>query len=134
MPVLGFCHFRKKFYHHIFFEEIFFLQVLDSMLKFKNGIQGFIVKPLYKVNKFDNRPGNHTQFKMFDKNFLFPEMPKLLFQKWHKLDFYWQGAPQLFQASATVRHCSTSCKVTIQLDHFCIGDWSNIDVHKFIWA
>ena len=25
---------------------------------------------------------------------------------------------QLFQASATVRHCSTSFKVKIQLDHF----------------
>ena len=42
--------------------------------------------------------------------------------------------PQLFQASATVRHCSTSLKVKIQLDHFCIGDGSYIDVHKFIWA
>ena len=41
---------------------------------------------------------------------------------------------QLFQASATVCHCSTRFKVEIQLDHFCIGDGSYIDVHKFIWA
>ena len=31
---------------------------------------------------------------------------------------------QLFQASATVRHCLTSFKVKIQLDHFCIGNGS----------
>ena len=41
---------------------------------------------------------------------------------------------QLFQASATARHCLTSFKVEIQLDHFCIGDGSYIDVHKFIRA
>ena len=41
---------------------------------------------------------------------------------------------QLFQASATVRHCSTSFKVKIQPDHFCIGNGSYIDVHKFIWV
>ena len=41
---------------------------------------------------------------------------------------------QLFQASETVCHCLTSFKVKIQLDHFCIGNVSYIDVHKFIWA
>ena len=36
---------------------------------------------------------------------------------------------------ATVRHCSTSFKVQIQLDHFCIGDESYIDVYLgLIWA
>ena len=41
---------------------------------------------------------------------------------------------QLFQAGATVCHCLASFKVKIQLDHFCIGDGSYIDVHKFILA
>ena len=41
---------------------------------------------------------------------------------------------QLFCASATVRNCLTSFKVKIQLDHFCIGDGSYIDIHKFFWA
>jgi hypothetical protein len=41
---------------------------------------------------------------------------------------------QLFQAGNTVCHCLTSFKVKIQLDHFCIGDGSYIDVHKFICA
>ena len=38
---------------------------------------------------------------------------------------------QLFQAGATVCHCLTSFKVKIQLDYFCIGDGSHIDVRKF---
>ena len=41
---------------------------------------------------------------------------------------------QLFQASATVRHCLTIFKVKIQLNHQYIGNGSNIAVHKFIWA
>ena len=41
---------------------------------------------------------------------------------------------QLFHASATVRHCLTSFKVKLQLDHYYFGDESYIDVHKFIWA
>ena len=41
---------------------------------------------------------------------------------------------QLFQAGATVCHCLTSFKVKIQLNPFCIGDGSYIDVHKFILA
>ena len=44
----------------------------------------------------------------------------------------WLGQAQLFQAGATVRHCLTSFKVKIQLDHFFIGDGSYIDIHKFI--
>ena len=41
---------------------------------------------------------------------------------------------QLFHADATVRHCWTIFKVEIQRYHYCIGDGSYIDVHKFIWA
>ena len=41
---------------------------------------------------------------------------------------------QMFQVSTTVCHCLTNFIVKIQLDHFCIGDGTYIDVHKLIWA
>ena len=41
---------------------------------------------------------------------------------------------QVFQAIATVCHCWTSFMMKIKLDHFCIGNGSYIDIHKFIWA
>ena len=44
------------------------------------------------------------------------------------------GTPQLFHAGATVGHFWTILKVKIQLDHYCIGDGSYIDFHRFIWA
>ena len=47
---------------------------------------------------------------------------------------YCTRCAQLFQAGPTVRHCLTSFKVKIHLDHYCIGDGSYIDVNKFIWA
>ena len=45
-----------------------------------------------------------------------------------------EPASQLFQASETACHCSTSFEVKIQLDHFSIGDGRCIDVYKFILA
>ena len=64
-----------------------------------------------------------------------PILPELTVQKMILvLMFLSEQASQLFQASATVCHCLTSFNVKIQLDHFCIGDGSYIDVHKFIFA
>ena len=51
-------------------------------------------------------------------------------EKGHNFKLQHGFGSQLFHSCATVRHCLKSFKVKIQLDHYCIGDGSYIDVYK----
>ena len=95
----------------------------------------------YQANTFHNTLSSHYTLHnhhITHNAYLFPWIGLQAYSvyklKLFFLKFLSGCCGQLFQVGATVCHCSTSFKVKIQLDHFCIGDGSYIDIHKFIWA